>query len=512
MANIFRRTYTHTDSRTGKKQTKIVRKWYIDYRDANGVVQRVPGYTDKQATVQLAADLERRAARQQAGLVDPCADHARRPLTEHLDDYRRALESRGNDASYIAQTVAHCLAVFQAVGAVRPVDLDGDKAANWLLERRRAGLGPATSNRYLRSIKGFSGWMVKSSRSSADPFKRLSGVNHKTDVRRRRRVLADDECARFLESTGNSGRVFRGLTGDDRRCLYLAALLSGFRAAELASLFPGSFDLDANPPTATGEAGYMKNGQEAVQPLPMELATILRPFLAGRPASRPIWPGTWATAAWRMIRADLAEARAAWIAEAGADSEETERRETSGFLAYHADAGTVDFHSLRHSYISSLVRSGVHPKTAQTLARHATIGLTMDAYSHVRLHDQAAALEALPSLLPSAPPSQTVRATGTELAPVNVPLAVGLAVKLGALPHSDASIDTRGGKSAEKVSRRNHLENKPVSTLKHPAASERTHGGEGGRTPCGQTPKLTRTPHNRPARRRGQRHTQESSP
>jgi hypothetical protein len=133
VASIFRRTYAHRDPKTGKKQTRIVRKWYIDYRDANGVMKRVPGFTDKQATVQLAADLERRAARQQVGMIDPCADHSRRPLVDHLADYRRALESRGNDASYITQTVAHCAAVFQAVGAVRPVDLDGDKAANWLL-------------------------------------------------------------------------------------------------------------------------------------------------------------------------------------------------------------------------------------------------------------------------------------------------------------------------------------------------------------------------------------------
>jgi hypothetical protein len=43
-----------------------------------------------------------------------------------------------------------------------------------------------------------------------------------------------------------------------------------------------------------------------------------------------------------------------------------------------------------------MAQSGIHPKPAQSLARHSTITLTMDRYSHVQLYDQAAALAALP--------------------------------------------------------------------------------------------------------------------
>ena len=42
------------------------------------------------------------------------------------------------------------------------------------------------------------------------------------------------------------------------------------------------------------------------------------------------------------------------------------------------------FHALRHTFITNLARSGVHPKTAQSLARHSTITLTMDRYSRNR--------------------------------------------------------------------------------------------------------------------------------
>ena len=54
-------------------------------------------------------------------------------------------------------------------------------------------------------------------------------------------------------------------------------------------------------------------------------------------------------------------------------------------IPYRDDAGRVaDFHSLRHTFITNLARGGVHPKVAQALARHSTITLTMDRYSHTR--------------------------------------------------------------------------------------------------------------------------------
>ncbi len=79
-------------------------------------------------------------------------------------------------------------------------------------------------------------------------------------------------------------------------------------------------------------------------------------------------------------------------------------------------AGRVfDFHALRHQFISALAAAGVHPKVAQTLARHSTITLTMDRYTHLELHDQTAALDKLPDLPLSSPrTSQPLGATGTD--------------------------------------------------------------------------------------------------
>ena len=64
---------------------------------------------------------------------------------------------------------------------------------------------------------------------------------------------------------------------------------------------------------------------------------------------------------------------------------------------YQDSAGKfADFHSNRHTFITNLEHAGVSPRTAQTLARHCDIRLTMGVYTHIGLHDQRTAIELLP--------------------------------------------------------------------------------------------------------------------
>ena len=165
------------------------------------------------------------------------------------------------------------------------------------------------------------------------------------------------------------------------------------RAGELASLMPSCFDLTADPPVIRVQAAYTKNSEEACQPIPVALGAALERFLATKPQDGLVWPGTWHEKSARMLRKDLAVAK----------------------IPYKTEDGYADFHALRHGYISMLVKSGVHPKVAQTLARHSTITLTMDRYTHIGLFDTVAAVEGLPAFF-TAPEShgQRLLATGTE--------------------------------------------------------------------------------------------------
>jgi len=115
----------------------------------------------------------------------------------------------------------------------------------------------------------------------------------------------------------------------------------------------------------------------------------------------------------KLVQADLKAARRKWLAEA-ASQKERKSREQTGFLAYRDGTGHVtDFHALRHTYISRLVRSGANIKVAQELARHSTPTLTLGRYAHVQLVDQTQALDALPALEPTGSEHQEVKATGT---------------------------------------------------------------------------------------------------
>ncbi len=299
-------------------------------------------------------------------------------------------------------------------------DLNAGRVAGWLADRRKpktdkdgndlAGLSVASSNHYLVAVKSFGHWLVKDRRSPENPFAHLSRLNARVDVRHERRALTQKELEGLIGAAEKSDETFRGMDGSTRAMLYRLAAMTGLRASELASLTPASFDLTSDPPMVTVQAACSKHRREDVLPIHLDLAARLRQWLTER--ERPqgdqrtvlafdraachgqaklerLFPGTWAEKAAKMLRLDLEGAK----------------------IAYVTDAGIADFHSLRHTFISNLVAGGVHPKLAQQLARHSTITLTMDRYSHVGLLDMNTALESLPNIV--TPDSQTMRATGT---------------------------------------------------------------------------------------------------
>ena len=217
--------------------------------------------------------------------------------------------------------------------------------------------------------------------------------------------MESEELARLIDATEHSQQTFRGLTGSDRAALYTLATMTGLRANELASLTKLSFDFQANPPTVTVESVNEKSGRGATLPLhPFaadKVATWLksRPQSSAAPITETLWPGTWSKKAAEMFRRDLDEARSIWLAEVEKISDQHERRTESKFLKpENANGEVADCHALRHTFITMLASSGVHPKVAQVLARHSTITLTMDRYSHARLVDLNTAVENLPSL------------------------------------------------------------------------------------------------------------------
>lgn len=291
------------------------------------------------------------------------------------------------------------------------------------------------------------------SKTPRETVSHLSKVNARVDVRVVRRALSQEELAAVVEAAEN-GEPFRDLSGSDKALLYLTAAFTGLRVSELASLTAESLDFRANPPTLTVEASCSKHRREDVLPLHPELALRLRSWLQERDrrtfeggtipfnradSAEPLFPGTWPDRAAKMLRHDLKAARTNWLNQAAADEERAER-ERSDYLKYETDDGRADFHALRHTFISNLAASGVHPKLAKELARHSTISLTMDRYTHVGLVDMNAALESLPGI-PETPEAQRSRSMATGTGPENVALGIGNIRRLQELSRETAAAD-----------------------------------------------------------------------
>ncbi len=122
----------------------------------------------------------------------------------------------------------------------------------------------------------------------------------------------------------------------------------------------------------------------------------------------------------------------------------------------------ADFHSLRHSFVTLLSKTGVHPKTAQELARHSTIDLTMNVYTHARLADLGAAVEGLPSLLPAS--VYCLAATGTDSAPAPESLRPACAAsgtgRENAGPGKTGAVAGRIGQGEQKITEITSLESR----------------------------------------------------
>lgn len=302
-------------------------------------------------------------------------------LSEHLGDFGKALIAKGCSPRHVELVTGRARRIIKACGFKYHSDIKASPVMEYLNDMRadsdkRRGISAQTFNFYLSAMKQFCRWMVKDRRALESPVAHLDGLNVKTDRRRDRRPLTVEELRKLLDTT-RRGPDRDGMAGEERALLYWLAVETGLRAGELRSLNRVSFDLGEQGPTVTVEAAYSKHRRQDTLPLRAELAEALRSFLA------TLMPGVLAfripadrkTAA-RMFREDI---------------------EAAG-IAYRDEA--------------DLARGGVHPKVAQSLARHSTITLTIHRYSHTLVGEQAEALTALPDL--TRPATQQARATGTE--------------------------------------------------------------------------------------------------
>lgn len=403
MGSLCKKPVVVTDPVTGNKIKAKSKKWWGQYRDASGRLRRHPLLADKKAAQALLSELVRQVECEKAGLADPSDAQRKRPLKTHLTEYRDYLVNKGVTPKQVAESTRQIEKLVAACKWKLIPDIAPHAALEYLADLQRAGRSAQTRNHYLKSVKSFTGWLVRERRAPRDPLAHLSRLNVSTDRRHDRRALSPDDFALLIEAA-RTGKTVEGISGPDRAMMYTLASWTGFRKGEIGSLTARSLDLDGDPPTATVAACYSKRRREDTQVLHSELVIQLRTWLATKTHLKPddlLFPisaraGGLERKTHKMMQRDLEAARTIWIKDAPSPRERRER-EQSDFLAYENNAGLfADFHACRHLFITSLERAGIRPKVAQTLARHSDIRLTLQVYTHVELHDQTAAIGALP--------------------------------------------------------------------------------------------------------------------
>ena len=90
-------------------------------------------------------------------------------------------------------------------------------------------------------------------------------------------------------------------------------------------------------------------------------------WAAGKPHADKLWPGRWAAnrGGGKMIQHDLKAAG----------------------IPYEVDSRKADFHALRYTFITNLIKAGEHPAAVQRMARHSDINLTFRVYADLGLED-----------------------------------------------------------------------------------------------------------------------------
>jgi hypothetical protein len=146
MPSVFKKSitrYLDAEGRQVPKGTPGARKvreksakWY---GRPPGATRPVPLCENKAAAQMMLAELVRKAEMAKAGVIDHYASPRKRPLAEHLADFRRELEAKGDEPRHVAVVVGRLTALLGGCGFVFTSDLSASRVSDWLAGLRTKG-------------------------------------------------------------------------------------------------------------------------------------------------------------------------------------------------------------------------------------------------------------------------------------------------------------------------------------------------------------------------------------
>lgn len=346
-------------------------------------------------------------------LLDPIREAGGSAIAEHLDrweaDVQASQRAKGRDDRRARDLRQRVETVVEGAGITRLADLTPERIDAHLAELlEKKTRRSRTVWTYRQALGQFSKWAIRKGLLATNPIAASAPISATGE--RERRALSEDEQRRLLAAAhsgpvfaSRSGRIQYELSGPDRDLLYRVVLTTGLRSREVRTLTRADLRLEGDRPLILLRDSRAKNRKPFQFRLPASLAEALRRHVAKKAPAAPVFACPPSDRMADMIRADLAAARAAYLAEAAHDLKEHKRRLEDRVCCDEDETGAVfDFHSLRVCFVVNLARAGVGLAMAQRLARHSDPRLTSNIYSRFGFDDTDDALARLPDFTPAA--------------------------------------------------------------------------------------------------------------
>ncbi|HRK30287.1 MAG TPA: hypothetical protein PLD59_04335, partial [Tepidisphaeraceae bacterium] len=309
-------------------------------------------------------------------LIDPRSAFADKPLLDHLigekdaagniitPGYQQAMEAKGDTPIHVTKTITRIRKIVDDVSLIHFRDLIAPGASarvqHHLGEMRRKGeIGGKTLNYYVTAIKGFCRWLADEGRAPSVALEGLKRVeNAEVDSDARRALMPEEmQSLLFWLDTPAAPERF-GLTASERSILYRFSYETGIRPNQIRALTVSSFNLESRPATVTSQAVYVKRRRVHTQAIRPELAAMLQGEFAHRMPAATAFRMPDVTNLAKMFRADLADAREAWINAVRDDKAQAERRKSDFLAAENHQQEKAVFYSLRHGHGTALALAG----------------------------------------------------------------------------------------------------------------------------------------------------------
>jgi integrase len=339
-------------------------RWVIEYRPAPNVVRRLhTGLRDRRAAAVVLGRVEERVAMARMGLLaehEIAAAEQRRTLAECLDRWARRARSLGRSPTYIDRVyrdVCRCA----DLGPVDRLDLiNADLVSRFLLT---GNIASSTARQRLSSIRTVLKWARRELHLPVDNAVFDLPRPRGRDTNRKRAALTEEEITRLLSYCLHAPSLMRAtpMTGPQRRMMYLIVLETGLRRSEVCSLTHENLRLTDDRPHIYLPASAAKNRREAHLPVRETIACELLGWSQLQCPDVPFFdvPAVWAA---RLVRRDIHAAG----------------------IEIDPARGRMDFHALRHTFITRMVRQNAPPTVVQRLARHSDVRLTLQTYTHLQ--------------------------------------------------------------------------------------------------------------------------------